>query len=324
MKLYILSSACVSPLDVYSQELSFSSDHKDENDCLKVVEPHYKEFLDLNIIRRVAKYTKIGLYAALKTINDFGSPDAIIVGTGVGGFLHSEKFIFEMDENSEKNLSPNFFFQSLHSSLSGNISIISKCKGYNITYVNRGTSFESTLMDAALHLKNSPSKKILIGTSDEITENYSLIVKQSKYFDTEIYKLGEGAAFMLVTGEKIDNCPFITAFETFYKTQKTELNKNIEKTLQGLNLTINEIDLLISDQNVYSEIAISDEIPVIFYKNFVGEYPTSSSFAVWLASYVLKEQRIPKVFEINEKLKFKNILVVNQFKSNFSIIVLSI
>ncbi|MEL6926904.1 MAG: beta-ketoacyl synthase chain length factor, partial [Bacteroidota bacterium] len=203
MKLYINNASCVSPLEIVADEHTFelSPTLQQATDRLQIAPPPYKSLLSYNIIRRVAKFTKMGLYAAMQCVKEIEKTiDGVIVGTGIGGFLHSEKFISEMTERAETNLSPNAFFQSLHSSLSGNIAILTKCEGYNITYVNRGCSFESTLLDAALHLDESPASKILVGSADEITENYSDIANRTNYMGLQSKKAqprpGEGAAFM--------------------------------------------------------------------------------------------------------------------------------
>jgi 3-oxoacyl-(acyl-carrier-protein) synthase len=138
MKLYIKSTACVSPLEITQTDESFefSIPELTAAENLHVVNPNYKELLSLNSIRRISKFNKIGVFAALKCIENFTDPiDGIIVGTGIGGFQNTEKFILDMDDSLEKNLSPNPFFQSLHSSLSGNIAIATKCDAYNTTYV---------------------------------------------------------------------------------------------------------------------------------------------------------------------------------------------
>ena len=61
---------------------------------------------------------------------------------------------------------------------------------------------------------------------------------------------------------------------------------------------------------------IFKEYPFINYKHLCGEYPTSSSFALWLAANIIKQNRLPICFE-NETAcsnNFKRILICNNYQ----------
>ena len=185
MKLYIKKTACISALEINESSGRFelskvTPDNPDK--IIYVQKPNYRELLSTNIIRRASRNVIMGLFAALKCLEDFKFDiDAVIVGNGLGGLVQSESFLLEMANENEQNLSPNPFFQSLHSSLSGNIAIAIRCSSYNMTYVNRGSSFESALIDAKMHILENNNQSILVGASDEITSNYADIVYRTNY-----------------------------------------------------------------------------------------------------------------------------------------------
>lgn len=327
MKLYILNTACIAPLEIYESETKVEIKQIENiiSTKLQVVDPVYKERLNLNVIRRVAKFTKMGLFSALVCLDE-KVPDAVIVGTGIGGFFHSEKFLLEMVNRNEENLSPNAFLQSLHSSLSGNIAMITKCTGYNITYSNRGISFESTIIDAMLHLREDPSQQILIGASDEITDNYAEIIKKTNYTNNTAQIPSEGAAFMLLSGEGNVSQAYIRNIKVLFRAKTIEIEQTIQSIFEENKLTIEDINVVLADENIFSQLMLLQNSTFIFYKNYVGDYSTSSAFAVWLAEKILKTQCIPALFEKEEvdETIYRNVLIINQFKSNTSIILISI
>ena len=78
-----------------------------------------------------------------------------------------------------------------------------------------------------------------------------------------------------------------------------------------------------SDQNydkIYNKLGagIFKNRPQAWYKHLCGEYITSSAFAIWLASRILKEQRIPEIVLLGETKKenIDHIIVHNSTLSN--------
>lgn len=339
MKLYIQGSTVVSPLEITlsADRLILSKEENHQKEYFYIKEPKYKDFLKSSTIRRVSRCTKMGLYAALKTIAHQVKIDGVIVGTGLGGLIHSEQFLLEMINGNESGVSPNPFFQSLHSSLSGNIAVHSQCHAYNMTYVNRGNTFENALQDALLHLREDSTQRLLVGSSDEITEKYGDITYRSNYLTTSsgkknTYTMGEGSAFFLVSGTPSENGIAIEEMNALYDIPEEQTASYVDAMMSSLKISISEIDLIISghqhENHLYSVLGASKEIQeknIIFYKMCVGEYPTSSSFALWLAEKILTTNDIPDIFPIKRKNKrrLQRILICNQYKNYTSILMVS-
>lgn len=332
MKLYLKSTSCISPVEItyFHKTFEFLINFSENNKSVQVINPNYTELLNLNTIRRISKFTKMGLHSALKCVENFeDSLDAIIVGTGIGGFRNTELFLFDMDQNCEKNLSPNPFFQSLHSSLSGNIAIALNCNCYNTTYVNKGTSFESAILDSMMFIEENPNQHILIGASDEITDEYTSIVNRTNYFERTPAVLGEGSAFFIVSGKKSENDISIIGLSILFMASANETLQSIQKLLDENNIINKDIDLILSgSSSLISDICTINSnfnnIHTINYKNYVGEYPTSSAFALWFAEKIIATQHIPMICNQPTNIKeIKVILIVNQYLNNTSIIVIS-
>ena len=90
----------------------------------------------------------------------------------------------------------------------------------------------------------------------------------------------------------------------------------------------NDIDLLITGRNgnvkndaLYNDLheSVLKINAVINYKHLCGEYPTSSSFALWLAANIIKRKKLPKTFDdqnINVN-KFHRILIHNTYLEKY-------
>ena len=52
-----------------------------------------------------------------------------------------------------------------------------------------------------------------------------------------------------------------------------------------------------------------------YFKHLCGEYQTSGSFAMWVASNIIKRQMVPSAFLIgeNKSKQIKNVLIYNTF-----------
>ncbi|MET0299187.1 MAG: beta-ketoacyl synthase, partial [Flavitalea sp.] len=113
---------------------------------------------------------------------------------------------------------------------------------------------------------------------------------------------------------------------TFYKPADiAEVKQEIITMLAVQSLTIDDIDLIIDGRNGdanndagYAALAGSffTGSQVVSYKHLCGEYPTSTSFALWYASMILKAGSA-KGFGIDDVAgnQPKKILIYNHYKN---------
>ena len=100
-------------------------------------------------------------------------------------------------------------------------------------------------------------------------------------------------------------------------------------------LELSDIDLVIMGNNgdpvfdrVYEDLAtgLLKTIPTGRFKHLCGEYDTASSFALWVASNILKVKQVPSTICHHDFGKHtpKNILIYNHFRNiNHSLILVS-
>jgi hypothetical protein len=319
---------------------------------LKCIEPAVGEFIDPMASRRMSRIIKLGVCAAMKCLNNAGvkNPDGIICGTGLGCIEDTEKFLRSLYANDERLLNPTPFIQSTHNTVSSTIAIMLKCNGYNNTWVHRGNSFESALTDAILLLNENSVQTLLVGGLDELTsDSFFITGRLGLWKKIPVDSLGiledkhrgglagEGMTFFILSNKKKENTiASINTPETFYKPDnftvvKERVSRYIEKSRnEGRNIDMVLLGLNgdpVSDEvYYYLKENLFNEIPCGYYKHLCGEYDTSTSFATFLASDIIRKQQIPGVMRLDDKPagRIENILIYNHLRNvNHSLILIS-
>jgi hypothetical protein len=334
MKVYIRSAGNISPQHTLDPELFFSRRENYAGNRMQAVEPDYARFVDAKMIRRMSRIVKMGVGAAISCLRNAGlsMPEAIVTGTAYGCLEDTDTFLRRMIDNHEELLSPTAFIQSTHNTVGAQIALLLKCHGYNNTIVHRGFSFEHALLDASLLLQEGMNQ-VLAGSAEEITGDSHAILSRFRLYGrengnpdltAEHYRgtiAGEGAAFFLL-GNRPDpgtlaELRFLT---TCYKPDgATELEKKIIQGLQESSLQTGDIDLVLTGHNgdaahdrIDRQLAsgLLKPVPAYAFKMLCGEYPTASSFALWLAATLLSTQKLPEWFPPVPR-PLKNILIHN-------------
>jgi 3-oxoacyl-[acyl-carrier-protein] synthase II len=310
---------------------------------LKCIEPVYNDFIDPMASRRMSRIVKMGVCAALKCLVEAGleNPDAIITGTGLGCIEDTEKFLGSLYTNEEQLLNPTPFIQSTHNTIAAAIALKLKCNSYNNTYVHRGFSFESALLDSMMMLQEGAASQVLTGGMDELTTHSFTITDRLGFWKKQaIHNLGllnykskgslagEGIVFFVLSHQHTDkSLARISAINTLYKPgNKAELTDNLASFIQqsvggteGIDLAILGLNGDTDQDENYRQIrnSLFSEIPCAYYKHLCGEYDTSSSFALYLAAMILKEQHVPEVLKCDNKPvgKIRNVLLYNHVRN---------
>lgn len=350
MSIYINGIGCISP-QLSTDGGLFSGDIKMyEGEFLKCIDPDYKLYIPPTMARRAGRIIKMGAAAAKICLQDagIGMPGAVITGTGMGCIEDTENFLTEIILNDEKMLAPTAFIQSTHNTAAAQIAILLSCNNYNMTYVHRGFSFESALIDSMMQIDQGEAENILAGGLDEMTPGMFAICRRLGVYRSScmghsfIFSekasgsiAGEGAAFFLLDHRQtLSTYCRIEAVEMLYKPKDgLEITGKILKLLSVHSLQLEDIDLVLCGINgderfdgIYSKVlAPFDKCRLAYYKHLCGEYHTSTAFALWLSAMILKNNRIPPFLLINEDNSMApgNILIYNHYLgSNHSLILL--
>lgn len=278
-----------------------------------VIEPEYDSMIDPRLIRRMSKVLKMGVAAGLEALNRAGiaNPDAIIAGTAYGCLGDTAVFLEKMAAQDESLLPPTPFIQSTHNTVSGQIALSLKCRGYNMTYTQRGHSFENALMDAMTF--ESPGQVILLGAFDELTPELMEILRRTGFFRHSEIKGGEGAAFFVGSLTPDDASRYKVSM---LKTSFTGITDELLTAVRAA-----EPDIVLSGQygsdksGFYGQMAgtYPKETLVLPYKDICGEYPTSTAFALALACELIARDAIPAYLQTKSRGDISKVLIVNNY-----------
>jgi 3-oxoacyl-[acyl-carrier-protein] synthase II len=341
MQAYINGVGVISPQNTFKTNAFLNPLVEYSSNSLRCIEPSYKDYLNPTLARRMARLIKMSIAASTECFKDAGIevPDAIMTGTALGCLEDTEKFLLAIIENEEQFLTPTSFIQSTHNTVSAQIALQLKCTNYNFTYVHKGFSFESALLDGLMTIAEGNANNVLIGGHDEMTEKYYRVCDRIAYWkkqatatmdliksETSGSIAGEGAAFFVLGNKPSDNAyAIVKGLKTIYKPESQQLvEQHIEELLAENNLALADIDLVlygINGDNRYDNLYYSIQHSLFplatatYYKHLCGEYQTSSSFAMWVAAMMLKTQTIPSSILIGEQKhkQIKNVLIYNTF-----------
>ena len=341
MGIFIQATANISPQKTFGRVPFLTEPVEYTSTRLKSIEPDYTAFIDVRSLRRMSRIIKMGVAAAMECLQEAGekNPGAIITGTAFGCLEDTGIFLTKIVEQNEEMLQPTPFIQSTHNTVGAQIALILKCHEYNNTFVHRGFSFESALLDAFMLLDESETTSVLVGSVDEITDiSHAILTRFGLYKRVPVSNLsmftsaskgsiaGEGAAFFLLTSQpSINAYAQLEGISTFYKPADfIEIEQHVLSFLSSHQIDIGDIDLIITGRNgdvkgdsIYKQLesSIFKNKSSLNYKHLCGEYSTSTSFALWLAANIIKSGTAPAatVYESLNGDKLKRILIYNHY-----------
>jgi 3-oxoacyl-[acyl-carrier-protein] synthase II len=300
-----------------------------------VTEPDYTGLIDPKSIRRMSRIIRMGVGAAIVCLREPGisKPHAIVTATAYGCLADTEVFLSRMIAQQEEMLPPTAFIQSTHNTVGGQIALLLQCHGYNNTFVHRGHSFESALLDAVLLLEEDEGEvsNVLVGAVDETTDISHAILSRFGLYRRAV--AGEGAAFFLLTsrppagigaGAEAGVAVRLERLETFYRPQNVgEIEDRVQTFLRSQSIGAADIDLVIMGNNsdasrdtsgdaVYQQLSSSvfKGRATANYKNDCGEYPTSVSYALWLAVQQLRAGNATRILIYNHYMGMYHSLIL--------------
>jgi len=348
MEIYIRSASCISPQQTFgAAELPIDVKSYSENKFV-AIEPDYKTYLNIPSARRMSRLIKMGVCAALSCLKDADVkvPDAIIAGTGLGCMEDSEKFLASLIVNNEQILSPTSFIFSTHNTVAAQVALLLQCNNYNFTHTHRGLSFENSLLDSILFLHDHPDANILTGATDELTvTSYKILDRLGiikKETDQNTFSRsqtagtipGEGSVFFTLSGVADQrNLAKLSAVTTFSNPSgKDEIDARVAEFILHHKITTGDYILTGINGDAQSDKIYHAVLEERFsanrkgtYKDLCGEYHTSTAFACWASTGMLKSQRVPTgLFHDGAAGSAVNrILIFNHYKEReFSLILL--
>lgn len=340
MGLYIKSSAQISIQNPLCNDWAVSPIIYREP-YARAVECDYKKYINPIAARRMGKILKRAIAVSSSALSICGAavPDAIITGTGLGCIENTEKFLSAMTMEGEEFLQPAYFINSTHNTISSQIAIFLKCHGYNNTFVQRGISFESALLDALMLFETGTVNTALVEGHDEMTQGYFKLLDKLDYWRKEAD--GKGA----VAGEtavgfflsKEEDTVKIEGTEILHTPSMDDMSRSLLKMCSDAGISLKDIDAVMVGANTdeandavyeaFSE-ALFHGVPCLWWKHIFGESFTSAAFGMYVADYILRNRVVPSAMVWKNSVKsaeqIRKILIYNHFNNKeHSLILLS-
>ena len=301
------------------------------------IEPAYED-IPVNILRRMGKAVRLGAGCALPIIKKEIEINGIIIGTSNGGMEDCFKFLNQIIQYEEGQLTPGNFVQSTMNAIAAQIGLLSKNKSYNITHVHRGLSFENAAIDAAMQLNENLNSNFLLGAVDEISaynyniENLGGWYREENIAGIDLYTTdangsiaGEGAAMFLVNNKKENAIAGLDAVHIIHSEDEVTVQHQLKSFLAEHLAAGEKIDLFLSGENgdnrflkfyTACENLMDENISIARFKHMSGEFTTAAAIAVWLACYIIQDQKLP-LHMLKRKgahASYKKILLYNNYR----------
>ena len=254
MSCYIKKVSTVSPIGDLGENLNLNTFAANN---FNAVEPDYKEVIaNANLRRRMNRMLKMGTYAAMKCLADT-DVDMMLTATSLGSISDTEKMLDTIYSSGETLGNPTAFIQSTFNTLAGNIAQLKSTHIPNVTFVNRGETVANALGYAQVKLSGD-ADNILYVSSDEKTELSETVLKKFKLSANGMY--GEGSAAMILSSDKTGALAEIVF---------SKCGIDVMSALKELGMPMEDVEIL-------------------DYKRWCGEYATALAFGVALAARMLE------------------------------------
>jgi len=339
--IYINGTACISPQRTLDGSFLTEPINYTQN-VLTCQTPDFKSYIPPVQLRRLSRMLRVGLTTSIICLRQAGieSPDGIITATGYGFLEETEKFLREIIERNEQQLTPTYFMQGTYNALAGIVGLSLRCTGYNNTYVSKGYALGSALDDAIIQIQADAGLRMLVGGYDEAaTVQYKSVARDGHFkyekidsltlfsHDTRGSLQGEGAAFFLLSGTHSAHtlCRLEGVHGLFLPTTD-ELQHEILAFLSAHDTDVRDLDLWIAgysgdvnrDQSLkIAAQGILSSVPQARFKHLTGEFCTADGFALWMGANILKRQHVPPVTlfptGVPSPKRMRKLLIINHY-----------
>ena len=336
--MYLIDMLAISPQESWNGKAYLNNIRIVSGNKLMAIEPDYGDIIKPSQLRRMGKALRMGIGCGAELMKRNEELDGIIIGTSEGGLEGCISFLNQIVDYDEGTLTPTNFVQSTPNAVAGQLALISGNSGYNITHVNGGLSFENALTDALMFFAEGKAERLLVGNVEEISDyNFNIGYLAGLYKGEDSLSsgligsatpgtlAGEGSAmFVFGRSKQPDSLRLVDVACISYPT-KEELSELICRTLEGKGVLAADIDAVIagysgdSRSDFWYDDITNELFPgasVYTYKNLVGEYPSSSAFALKLGFDLLRGESVPaEIVKKETGRPLRNVLIYNHYRA---------
>jgi len=268
------------------------------SDSVYAVKPEIlSDRLVLKDSRRADKFSKMAILAAYDALEDGGikvdkKSLGIIVATGFGPHATTFRFLDDILNYGDKNVSPTIFSHSVHNAAASYVASVLGVNGPTITLTQLVFSFQQALVLAKSWLKEGRCEYVLVGAVDELSKTMEYIfdrklrvaedgkIKHFSFLQNSEAVAGEGAVFFLVTN--------VNTGKRYCRFEEVYFNKDIGRDLPDIYIL--DSDGMIKDETAYRKTCAKKEPLIASYTPIFGSMMTVSAFNCAAAALILKNQ----------------------------------
>jgi 3-oxoacyl-(acyl-carrier-protein) synthase len=254
-------------------------------------------------VRRLKRLPRLTLALAMEASESSRlsqAPSSVFFGTSWGPLSETYDFLTKLYESNEQFASPTEFVGSVHNAPAGQVAIMLKATGPNITTTGGDYSFEQALLAASLTVRESDDIVLLMG-ADEHHQVLSPLFDKSVQISSN--PSDGGGALIIRKAEKTSGLRITLIF--------FENSSNNPSVVQSLVHNLGESDEIKSKYGAFfvgmpagerancekqvSEIISAADFkgPVIDFRKFTGEFGSATAAAAALAVRLVGNGKIP-------------------------------
>jgi 3-oxoacyl-(acyl-carrier-protein) synthase len=260
--------------------------------------------LDPRRTRRLKRLPRMVLSLAATALESSGraqKPDSVFMGTGWGGQSETFDFLDRLTASEEQFPGPTDFVGSVHNGPAGQVALQYGITGANITVSGGDHSFEQALQAAGL-LAGEQDTALLIG-ADEFHDRLTPLLDPS--CPQEENRCADGGAAMVIDRD-LRAGPVGIRLVFYARAHREDVVAELVAGLGGAGRLHKSCRLVLAgvpaahrqagreQARRFMDLAGLD-VPLSFYREYLGEFASASAVATVLAAACLEAGRVPPI-----------------------------
>jgi 3-oxoacyl-(acyl-carrier-protein) synthase len=252
-------------------------------------------------IRRLKRLSQMALALWVQARGKSGGivPESVYFGTAWGSLSETHDFIQGLFESDEKFASPTDFIGSVHNAAAGQIALMAKATGANLTLSGGDTSFEQALLSAQLWATGD--KPVIVAGADENHAHLSPLFDPSAAGAAEA---SDGGGLLILKRSADTPGPRVTLKYFAAASEDHSSIRELVDRLGGAEAVPARYGLILAgipaayralcrDQLSAFKEATGHRAEVIDYRRLTGEFAASTAVAAVFAASLVQAGRIP-------------------------------
>jgi len=253
------------------------------------------------VVRRLKRLSQMALSLFVQTqTSDAGlKPTSVFFGTGWGSLSETNDFLKGLFDSDEKFSSPTDFIGSVHNAPAGQIALMARATGANLTLSGGNYSFEQALFCA--QLMTADDEPVVVLGADETHDMLSPLFDPSATAEPVISD-GGGALILKRTHDPVGPRVALKYFATDF--EKLPDSREMIEQLGGAEAIRSTYGLILAGLPAAQKDGCRQQLErfvklsgyageLIDYRNLTGEFATSAAVATVFAASLVKNNQIP-------------------------------